>query len=227
MYYFVGGSLVMSYKKNINGKLALGYGSKYQLLRMLGWHRNDFNSIVAKTLNIDENINWLDFEYNGPCDDELLNLDFIVPLKSKWKEYWKCGNGGLNWDAVGLTCDGTYIFVEAKTHLTELNTAAGGSQKSIEHNKMRINDFIEKYGINSSAEKWIENHYQLANRLVITDFMNSNGYKAKLVYVLFENGFEYNASKDDSASKEEWIKVIDSELTEIGLKNTPAEKIFN
>ena len=38
------------YKKNINGKLALGYGSKYQLLRMLGWHRKDFTNKVKNSI---------------------------------------------------------------------------------------------------------------------------------------------------------------------------------
>lgn len=67
----------MAYKKNISDKLALGYGSKYQLLRMLGWHRNEFNKSVSKVASISSNINWLDFEFNGPEDKELLNFDFI------------------------------------------------------------------------------------------------------------------------------------------------------
>ena len=39
------------YSKNINGKLALGYGSKYQLLRMLGWHREDFTNKVKNAIS--------------------------------------------------------------------------------------------------------------------------------------------------------------------------------
>ena len=111
---------IMAYKKIINGMLALGYGSKYQLLRMLGWHRNDFNSKIKSVLGLDEDINWLDFQYDGPCDKELLNLDFIPNLNDEWKKYWSCGSGGINWDAVGITTGGTYILVEAKAHLKEM-----------------------------------------------------------------------------------------------------------
>lgn len=108
------------YETNINGKLALGYGSKYQLLRMLGWHRNNFNKSICRALNLkDDKIEWLDFGYKGPCDSELLNVDFIE-LKDKWRKYWACGLRGLNWGAIGIASDETYILVEAKAHEGEL-----------------------------------------------------------------------------------------------------------
>ena len=71
------------YRKLISDKLALGYGSKYQLLRMLGWHRNFFNKAISESAKISENINWFDFDFNGPEDKELLNIDFIEELKNK------------------------------------------------------------------------------------------------------------------------------------------------
>ena len=218
----------MEYKKNINGKLALGYGSKYQLLRMLGWHRNEFNEIIAKTLKLENNnIKWFDFAYNGPCDSELLNLDFIDDLKDKWRTVWKCGGSGINWDAVGQSSDGTYIFLEAKAHLSELNSSAGGSDESVNHNKKIIQEFLYKYDIPKSEDEWSDNYYQLANRLIITDYVNANKKKAKLIYVLFENGYEFNREKNESASAEEWVRAINNELEQTGLKGTNAETIFN
>ena len=219
----------MSFQKNINDKLALGYGSKYQLLRMLGWHRNELNKILSQTLNVDKNIEWFDFEFAGPCDNELLNLDFIPELKNDWREYWTCGraNGGLHWDAVGRSADGTFILVEAKAHLRELNSSAGGKAESQTKNNQRIDLFLQKYKINSSAEIWSTKFYQLANRLVITDYLLSKGYKAKLVYLLFENGFEYNCESPKSASRDKWEEKMEREFVATGLKGTDAEKLVN
>lgn len=217
----------MAYKKLINGMLALGYGSKYQLLRMLGWHRDDFNNKIKKALELENDIHWLDFQYDGPCDKELLNLDFIPELNAEWKSYWACGSGGINWDAVGVTDDGTYILVEAKAHLPEMKNSAAGGKKALENNATKISEFIKKYNINSSAEIWMSDFYQLANRLVITDFLKAKGYKVKLLYVLFENGFEYNRDKSDSASKEDWIAEMEHELSSMGIKGTSAESLIN
>ena len=217
----------MAYKKIINGMLALGYGSKYQLLRMLGWHRNDFNAKIKESLDIEENINWLDFEYDGPCDKELINLDFIPTINDEWKKHWVCGSGGINWDAVGITDNGTYILVEAKAHLSEMKNSAAGSVRAQKNNNARISDFIEKHNINSTAEAWSKDFYQLANRLVITDFILSKGYKAKLLYVLFENGFEYNREKSDSATADEWNTEMKKELQAMGVAGTSAESLIN
>lgn len=218
----------MEYSRNINGMLALGYGSKYQLLRMLGWHRDDFNKKVNEALDLEGGIHWFDFKYDGYCDKELLNLEFITKeLDDEWKKYWMCGNGGINWDAVGISQDGTYILVEAKAHLSEMKNSASGSQKSQEHNLEKIEEFINRNNISSSADVWSKDVYQLANRLIITDFLKNKGFKVKLLYVLFENGFEYNRDKSDSATKDEWNTEMERELISMGIKGTNAEALVN
>ena len=217
----------MSFKKNISDKLALGYGSKYQLLRMLGWHRNDFNNAIAIVAGIDSDINWLDFSFNGPEDKELLNFDFIPELKNEWRKYWACGVSGLNWDAVGKTHDGIYVLIEAKAHVGELKSSAGGKKQSKKNNNIVINSFLKKYHINKAAEDWNKDCYQLANRLIALDFLNSKGFKAKLVYVLFENRYEFNSSSNKSASRDEWLKAFNDELVLAGIKDTEVEKFVN
>ena len=217
----------MAYQKIINGGLALGYGSKYQLLRMLGWHRDDFNSKVKKALNMENNIHWYDFKYDKACDKELLNLEFIPELDEEWKQYWACGRGGVNWDAVGVTGDGTYILVEAKAHPSEMINSAACKGKSLANNTAKIAKFIEKHKINAKAEEWLNDYYQLANRLVIADFLQTKGCKVKLLYVLFENGYEFNCSKKDSAKKDDWNAEIERELNAMKIKGTTAENLLN
>ncbi|MBE6646216.1 MAG: hypothetical protein E7611_01080 [Ruminococcaceae bacterium] len=217
----------MAYRKIINGQLALGYGSKYQLLRMLGWHRDDFNKKVMKALSMDGTIHWFDFHYDEECDKELLNVEFLPQIDTEWKEHWACGSGGINWDAVGITDDGTYILVEAKAHLTEMKNSASGSPASIDKNKKRIAEVINHYGIKTTPEAWMQDNYQLANRIVITHFLQSKGLKVKLIYVLFENGYHFNRDNSESVSEKEWNNEMNRELEEMRIKNTEAESLVN
>ena len=161
----------MDYKYLISDKLALGYGSKYQLLRMLGWHRNDFNNAIAKAADTSNIISWLDFKYNGSEDKELLNFDFIDELKDEWKQYWVCGPSGLNWDAIGITDDGTYILLEAKANIDELESTSNGKIESKEKNNAVISNFLEENGIKRHAGDWNDKCYQMANRIIALDFL--------------------------------------------------------
>lgn len=217
----------MNYKRNISDKLALGYGSKYQLLRMLGWHRNEFNKAICDCIGISGDINWLDFKFNGSEDKELLNFEFIPEINNEWKNYWSCGDFGLNWDAVGITNDGTYILVEAKANIKELESNASGNKKSINKNNQVFLNLIKKYKIERTPEDWNQQCYQLANRIVAVDFLKSKGIKVKLVYILFENGYEFNSSINKSVSSKEWQKQIDKEFNLAGIKNTRLEKLVN
>ena len=217
----------MTYKRLISDKLALGYGSKCQLLRMLGWHRNLFNQAVSESSGIASDIDWLDFNFNGPEDKELLNFDFIAEIKDEWKAYWECGRFGLNWDAVGISRDGTYVLVEAKAHVEELNSSAGGSEKSRSKNNEVIGRVFHKYGIECGQDSWNSDVYQLINRLVALDFLLERGYKAKLVYVLFVNGYEFNRPNDGSASEEEWRSAMAAEFEKAGIANSPLEGLVN
>ena len=56
------------------------------------------------------------------------------------------------------------------------------------------------------------------------DFLIEKGIKAIFVYVLFENGFEFNSSSNKSVSKEAWNKVIKNEFVKAGIVGTELEK---
>lgn len=218
----------MGFKRNISDHLALGYGSKYQLLRMLGWHRNAFNKAISEAANVDDDINWLDFRFNDCEDKELLNFDFIKELKDDWRNYWACGSSGLNWDAIGITKDGTYILVEAKAHVCELKSSSGGSSASKEKNNLVMKALMEENGVKKRVSAWNNDCYQLANRLVALDYLTKKkGYKGKLVYVLFEHGYEFNSYSNKSASKEDWEKAIKEEFEKAGIAGTELEKLVN
>ena len=57
--------------------------------------------------------------------------------------------------------------------------------------------------------------------------MNQKKIKAILVYVLFENGYEFNSSTNKSVSKEEWEKTIKNEFDKAGIGGTGLEKMVS
>lgn len=183
------------YKRNISDHLALGYGSKYQLLRMLGWHREEFNEIIAD--GDSANITWKDFKFNGSEDHELMNAEFLdKETESDWENIWPTNEGknGLNWDAVG-TDDKTWYLIEAKARLVEFGSAKEGGGKKQE-NQDKVNEaftaFQKCYNITTQVDWRNGTFYQIANRLVFLEFLKKKGIDAKLIYVLFLNGFEFN-----------------------------------
>jgi len=220
-------------KKLISGGMGFGYGSKYQLLRMLGWHRNYLNDQISNVIGCEKNICWLDFEFAGPEDKEIINARFLSEnLENKWENIWPTNRGksGINWDAIGIV-DGNYVLVEAKAHIAECGSGSklgGGTNpdKAIES----IDRFMNKYKINSKVN-WLEaQYYQLANRLIFTDFLRQEGVGANLIYVLFINGYEFNTSDGDCKSvknEEEWVKKFDKLMTDMGVKGTDAEKLID
>ena len=218
------------YKYIISDKLALGYGSKYQLLRMLGWHRNFFNEEIGKATNLSKNISWYDFNFHGPEDKEILNANYLdKPISELWNNYWPTYNGskGINWDAVGVS-DDTYILVEAKANIEECKSSNNPGGKSVAQVRKCFDDFQKKYNIENND--WANpNYYQLANRLVHLDFLLSNNIKAKLVYVLFVNGYMFNTKNIEKnvSNMSTWKNKIDDLFKKMKIKDTVVESMIN
>jgi hypothetical protein len=111
------------------GVIGYGYGSEWQLLRALGRHRKQLDSVIKKALvplypSLDwgTGINWWDFGYDGFADVEWIDLNDnehkknpsvlkalagtrIETIKQAWEKYWLApgsprGRSHPNFDAV-------------------------------------------------------------------------------------------------------------------------------
>ncbi len=217
------------YKFLINGQMGLGYGSKYQLLRYLGWHRKELNQRIAEAILCNPNkIKWFDFGYVGKYNDkEILNVDFLDDenIKDDWKKQWPTTGTGVTWDAVAK-CEDTYILIEAKAHVSEISDkkgcgasqpARGMIERCIKKHLPEIKDNENLFGLD----------YQLANRLMTVRFLESHGLKAKFVYLLFINGFEDNVERPDSASQEDWEEAVNKKIKRLGLKEANMDNLIN
>ncbi len=219
-------------------QLRCGYGSEFQLMRFLARHRKMLDSSIKKALEKQGNIEWLDFNFNGPMDEELIGLEFlsgeeeerIAPFDSFWP---KINTNGPSWDAVGKI-NGEYILVEAKAHERELinndETQAGEDSRKIIQNSLY--ELQDKYGIQRN-DSWFSKHYQFANRLAFNDYLNSNGVQSHLVYVLFLNGYEYSYCCYETPEYKSIINVVDWKqitnqlMMEMGIIGTSLEGTLN
>ena len=214
--------------------MALGYGSEFHLLRWTGRHRNEFDKKVKDILSVD-NISWLDFEFAKDAkipDKEITGLSFLdrvenVDLFSIWEVEWPQRGNLMNWDLVGFTIDEkglkTWILIEAKAHIRELNSEC--KAKSI-ISKEKISTALEKTAENFGIQintNWISKYYQLANRIYILNLLKRYNVKAKLINIYFL-GDKPDKNRITPQCESDWGKAITDMKNLLGImSNTQME----
>ena len=184
------------------GEMALGYGSEFHLLRWLGRHRRLFTEKVCEAAPRGwKHIDWLDFGFaDGRLvpDSELCGIDFLPAGSEERKRVaheikdgqYKWANVPsermMNWDAVGIADDGTYILAEAKAPTEEIGgKCKAKSKKSRSQIEHALSLPISCFGVKSDVN-WIDSdYYQLANRLYMVSLLERCGLKAVFLYILF------------------------------------------
>lgn len=213
--------------------IGLGYGSEFHLLRMLGRHRNEFNSLITNELQIEGDIFWFDFLYQNKFipDKEIEGIVFLPKNDkhiNKFDKYWPTKSQIQNWDAVGIIND-TYILLEAKARIREISSNCEAKNPySISLIETAFKSTKENYKI-SSKNDWKQNYYQKANRIAFLNFMDKIGAKAKLLFIYFINGYEKEDSNNSVISKNDWLKVLEKQDNYLGIDNNDVlkNKMFN
>jgi hypothetical protein len=123
----------------------------------------------------------------------------IASLKRPLSEFWPAR--GPVWDAIGITSDGTPLFVEAKAHIPE--SASPGTRASAASRALIERSLIEArrfYAPRANAV-WSGLFYQYANRLACQYFLKKvNGIPSTLVFLYFVNADDMLGPM----SEEEW-----------------------
>jgi len=220
------------------GKMALGYGSEFHLLRWTGRHRNEFDKRVKTLLSVD-NIYWLDFDFcnnKETLDKELKGISFLKKepnystVLSKWGTEWPQRGNPMNWDLVGYTIQDdikTWILIEAKAHVGELESKSAATTKSLIKIKKTLNKAAENSGIKVSEKNpWTKKHYQLANRIYILDLLKRCGIKAKLISIYFIGDLS-SKSRKSPQSQGEWEVEIDKMKKYLNIENSNSIDIID
>jgi hypothetical protein len=220
------------------GKMALGYGSEFHLLRWTGRHRNEFDKRVKKLLHID-NIYWVDFNFDKGKDipdKELVGLSFLEnepnyqEVLSYWKKEWPQKGNSMNWDLIGYTIQGgikTWILIEAKAHLGELSQSSGASENSL----LKIEETLLKTAKNNRItiiedSPWTKKHYQFANRIYVLDLLKRCGIKSKLVNIYFI-GDKILKNRKSPQNIKEWTVEIEKMKKYLNIENSDLIDIEN
>ena len=226
----------------VDSRLALGYGSAWHLLRMLGWHREWFGHQVKTAIGASD-VQWLDFRsgrqaqsYSGGVpirEGEWKRLDFISDdtLQKKLDLYWPTKGSSQNWDAIGratISGEATWLLVEAKAHLAEVSRSGTTAKESGGRPLIRkaFLDTLRELGhgdteATSLADVWLQGFYQHANRLAALQFLQREGVPARLVHVYF-CGDQHPTSKQCPSTPEQWQPLLREIHDELGLTGQSA-----
>ena len=226
-----------------------GYGSEYHLLRFMGHHRDLLEKLISEKIG-EGTFHWLDFGFEkNPMssisgDMELKGLGFLektnpevyLKVNNEFKQALpiRCADTWQNWDAV-FTHNGTIYLVEAKAHTSELKSGKDNGGRS----KDKIKAFMEsqlpdKYKVN---DEWLQDYYQMANRLATVAFLKNKGIEARILYIYFVNGYRKKTVKkigrkeiiteveNLNASENEFIESICNEKKVLGINHIDTSEL--
>jgi hypothetical protein len=220
------------------GKMGFGYGSEWQLLRMMGRHRTYYDTLVKeayhnkkKDAHSDQQLFWYDFRFNGSKDKELLGEDIFreVNLDGQHPKVLE----RANWDCVGKI-DGFLLLGEAKGYIDELCKANKSDAKEVSRKEYVtvLKEVFKEYKIEETHEStWLDQSFQLGNRIAMQLYLQNRGTPNYILYIMFLNDwkFEYLSGIHDSKlsveNKERWMESFDGELRKLGFDEENMVKV--
>lgn len=208
------------------GRMGLGYGSEYHLLRWMGRHRKALDKYVLDAIGRSgSTIDWLDFNFDTDtkgADLELKALEFLEikkELYEQWSKFWPLGSGIHNWDAVGWvdSAEGReLLLVEAKAHVKEIETKCGAKDpESI--NKIRQAFEDVKKDLKVPEEKdWMRPYYQFTNRVSALYFLKKHDIAAHLLFIYFIDD-RSSPTRKCPQSIGEWEEILRAQEEHVGI----------
>ena len=164
-----------------------------------------------------------EYELKDPyvCDQMGVSTDDAQSLFSFWPKrqpQWD----GLAFDATGHTL----YLVEAKAHLAELDSKCSASKpesKALILNSMQT--IHDRYFPKGNFDSWVNNYYQLGNRLTFLRILNEKSFghinAVKLVLLNFVNDQKYKPT-----TEHEWLEHYENVWFEmIGRRSAPQDVI--
>ena len=202
------------------GKLALGYGSEWHMLRYLGRYRSVLDEKVRAVTRATE-IRWLDWN-SAPTevDAEWKGISFLPTdarnrIGEAWAEWWPQRGNAHNWDAVAVLDGDEWLLVEAKAHLGELATSCaaveGEGREMISRACAATRAALGAHGVD-----WLTGYYQMANRLAFLHFMKQNGVAARLLFVYFV-GDQRTGGTVAPQTEAGWLPALEAQDTHLEL----------
>jgi hypothetical protein len=170
--------------------------------------------VTAGAIRSDEIIEWVSptpaDEWSEYRDGAFLERIGCKHLLSDLSHFWP--SGGPQWDALGRGPRGTVFLVEAKGHVSEMDSnchASPGSRFLIQQSLAQAKT---AFGARPEAD-WLNGYYQHANRLAHLHFLRRNGVPAWLGFVYFTNDHDLSGPQ----TSEGWQQDLALVYSHLGL----------
>lgn len=160
-------------------------GSQHLIRHWINNETNNLNQMILSNslslLQFGTEVEWVSpieadqfKEYQDDFLDFIIESDEKVNVYQKLREFWP--SNGPVWDGIGIVSNEKekgLLLVEAKAHVGE--TKSSMKAKSLDSREKIIARVVEvksAFGSNSAVEVWMNQYYQLANRLCFLYFLN-------------------------------------------------------
>lgn len=112
---------------------------------------------------------------------------------------------GPQWDALGVNGN-KFVLVEAKAHLAEMKSSCAAGPKSRQQIEKAFKQVCDDLGFADPA-RWVDDYYQLANRIAHLWFLRQHGVDAHLLLIGFINDEEMRGPKKPEEWRSEYKRV--------------------
>jgi hypothetical protein len=220
--------------------IAIGYGSKWHLMRYLAWHRGSLDSAVLQAMDLTHTTNgnalieWQDFQFAKAqlLSAEIKGIDFLESIPNAWTSFWPTGRGIMNWDAVARVKTDTkweWLLVEAKAHIGELRSdCKATSRESLLKIETAFKDTKSAIGAAVDAD-WKNGYYQYANRLAVLHFLSQHSDRPIRMLFIYFIGDMIGWNRKSPQAVEEWKDELARMRSHLGLpsKHCYSEQIHD
>lgn len=212
---------------NWNMKISTRQGSQHWLQVAVNDAPDVLLDVLRPALGLDSKVQ---IEWRSPLADDgfreyrdmeaLRRLGIESLPKRALADFWP--QRGPVWDALGVTSDGQFLFVEAKAHIGEVSSpATGATSESLAFIQKSLQEVRQHYAPESNAD-WSGTFYQYANRLAHHYlFRTVNELPSHMVFLYFLNASDMSGPKTQT----EWSGAIELLHSTLGLTQTDREGI--
>jgi hypothetical protein len=170
-------------------------------------------------------VRWLDFHFDRESpwlDGERTALDFLEiehPARTTWTWLWPHGGTPITWDAVAkVKVNGSveWLLVEAKAHLSELNSSCGAKE---DWGRPLVRETLDRVkealGADQSRD-WMDGCYQFCNRLAVIHHLVTHDAPAHMLWIYF-TGDRLTGRRVCPANEHGWREALGEQAKKVGL----------
>jgi hypothetical protein len=203
------------------------YGSQYWLQQVVNDKPKVINSAIHKALAPDvyDGIEWVsplrNKDFKAYKDSAFLNELGLKNLNEKLAAFWP--KGGPVWDGLAKAGEDSYLLVEAKSHIHEVNSPpCGAGEKSVAKIQKAFDEVRKKLKVPKTVPNWENLFYQYANRVAHLHFLRREKVNAFLVNVYFCNDCRDGVLSP--RNQQEWEPALKLMKLVLGLNHTVYSK---